>query len=341
MTTVTRLPIPAHFDPAKADQVWRVPYHERAGQATEWRMRHNLKPSATDQVRIGLLVIDNQNTFCLPGFELAVGGAVDDAVRLCEFIYRNLGVITRIFPTMDTHYTAQIFHPFFWVDANGNHPAPVTMISAEEVRQGKWKVNPAVIPLVFGGNEAFAQRYALHYTETLARGGKYALTVWPYHAMLGGIGHALVSIVEEACFFHSIARASVTGFETKGQSAVTENYSVLRPEVLGAHDGRPVGQRNTDFMTKLMEFDYLGVAGQAKSHCVAWTIADLLNEIASQDQALARKVCLLEDATSPVVVPGVVDFTDLANNAFDKFRNAGMHVVRTTDPIESWPGVRL
>ena len=42
----------------------------------------------------------------------------------------------------------------------------------------------------------------------LAAGGKFALTVWPYHAMLGGIGHALVSAVEEAMFFHAIARAS-------------------------------------------------------------------------------------------------------------------------------------
>ena len=32
--------------------------------------------------------------------------------------------------------------------------------------------------------------------------GKYELTVWPFHALLGGIGHALVSAVEEAIFFH-------------------------------------------------------------------------------------------------------------------------------------------
>jgi hypothetical protein len=40
-----------------------------------------------------------------------------------------------------------------------------------------------------------------------------------------------------------------------------------------------------------------------------------------------------------VVVPGVVDYTDEANAAFARFKEAGMHVVRSNDPIESWPGL--
>jgi hypothetical protein len=38
-------------------------------------------------------------------------------------------------------------------------------------------------------------------------------------------------------------------------------------------------------------------------------------------------------------VPGVVDYTDEANAAFQRFAAAGMHVVRSTDPLESWPGL--
>ena len=56
----------------------------------------------------------------------------------------------------------------------------------------------------------------MHYTRTLEAGGRYRLTVWPYHAMLGGIGHALVSPVEEAFFFHAIARRAKPEFEIKG-----------------------------------------------------------------------------------------------------------------------------
>jgi nicotinamidase-related amidase len=71
---------------------------------------------------------------------------------------------------------------------------------------------------------------------------------------------------------------------------------------------------------------------------VAWTIADLLEEVRARDPKLVEKVYLLEDCTSPVVVPGVVDFTDQANAAFQRFGDAGMHVVRSTDAIAVWPG---
>jgi nicotinamidase-related amidase len=74
---------------------------------------------------------------------------------------------------------------------------------------------------------------------------------------------------------------------------------------------------------------------------VAWTIDDLLQDIYLRDERLAEKVYLLEDCTSPVVVPGVMDYTDEADAAFQRFANAGMHVVRSTEPLDSWPGIRL
>ena len=83
------------------------------------------------------------------------------------------------------------------------------------------------------------------------------------------------------------------------------------------------------------------IAGQAKSHCVAWTIDDLLADILSRDRSLVEKVYLLEDCTSPVVVPGVMDYTEQADAAFRRFADAGMHIVRSTDCIETWPGIRI
>jgi nicotinamidase-related amidase len=72
---------------------------------------------------------------------------------------------------------------------------------------------------------------------------------------------------------------------------------------------------------------------------VAWTIDDLLTEVRARDPKLVEKVYLLEDCTSPVVVPGVVDFTDEADRAFRRFVTAGMHTVRSTEPIHAWPGI--
>jgi hypothetical protein len=39
---------------------------------------------------------------------------------------------------------------------------------------------------------------------------------------------------------------------------------------------------------------------------------------------------------SPVVVPGAIDYTDIADAAFARFAAAGMHLVRAVDPIDEW-----
>lgn len=340
------LPMPSFFDPKLAESVWRVPYGDRAAQAADWAAQYKIKPAASDRTRICVMPIDCQNTFCLPDFELFVGGtsgrgAIDDNIRLCEWGYHNLPIITEWDPTMDTHLAMQIFHPIFWVNSDGEHPmAAVTSISVEDVEKGTWQVNPAVAHYVYGGDYVGLQAYALHYVRQLRVGGKYDLMIWPYHGMLGGIGHALVSVMEEMLFFHNMARASQTGFEIKGGNVLTENYSVLRPEVLDSPTG-PIAQKNTRFLKKLMANDIVVIAGQAKSHCVAWTIEDLLNEILAADPSLANKVYLMQDCTSPVVIPGIVDFTPQADAAFQRFADAGMHVVDSTTPIEDWPGVTL
>lgn len=337
------LPIPPHFDPAKIGQVWRVPYQQRAEEARQWARQHNIRPAGADSRRICLVAVDVQNTFCLPEFELYVGGrtgtgALDDARRLCEFIYRNLHAITAICPTMDTHQAPQIFHSLFLVNEAGEHPAPYTLISAEDVEKGVWRFNPA-LAAGLGLEPDYAAGHLRHYVHALKAGGKYELTVWPYHAMLGGIGHALVSAFEEAVFFHSLARCAQPDFQIKGNHPLTEHYSALGPEVTHDAAGQPIGHKNTAFVNKLLEFDAVVIAGQAKSHCVAWTIQDLLDVVQQRDGKLAQKIYLLADCASPVVVPGVIDYTDQAEAAFHRFAEAGMRIVRSTDRIETWPGL--
>ncbi len=331
------LPIPSFFDSSRVGEIWKVDYAARADQARNWTHQHNLGPASASKSRISLLIVDAQNTFCIPSFELFVSarsgyGAVDDNIRLCEFIYRNLGNISHISATMDTHLSQQIFHPIFFVDKDGNHPAPYTDIHVEELRENKWNFNTVLAPNYQIAPE-YGQHMMIHYAEELERKGKYALTIWPYHAMLGGIGHALVPSIEEAIFFHSIARLAQPDFEIKGDKPFTENYSVLGPEVLTGPMGETLGVRNPKFIQQLQNVDRLYIAGQAKSHCVAWTVSDLLDDIQAADPDLAKKVYLLEDCSSPVVVPGVVDHTDAANEAYIRFANSGMKVVRSIDDI--------
>ena len=49
-----------------------------------------------------------------------------------------------------------------------------------------------------------------------------------------------------------------------------------------------------------------------------------------------REILLREDCTSPVVVPGVVDYTAEAEAAYQRFAQAGMHIVRSDQLLENW-----
>jgi nicotinamidase-related amidase len=340
---VDELPIPEHFDAGHAGEVWRVEYEARFEDARRWRDEHGLRPATEDVFRVALVAVDVQNTFCIPGFELFVAGrsgngAVDDNRRLCDFLYRNLHRISQIYATQDTHQAVQIFHRVFLVDPDGNPPQPYELVSADDVASGRWRASEAAAAAL-GFDVGYLEEHLRYYTETLQEGGKYDLTIWPFHAMLGGIGHALVPAVEEAIFFHAIARWSRPGFESKGAEPLTEHYSILGPEVETDSTGERLGSRNNPLIGDLLLFDAVVIAGQAKSHCVAWTIQDLLDDPTVRGRRLEEKVYLLEDCTSPVVVPGAVDYTDEADAAFARFAESGAHLVRSTEPMSEWPGV--
>lgn len=347
------LPIPPHFNPDMVSTVWKVDYQKIAKAASDWSKEHNIQPSSSDTFKLCLVIVDAQNTFCIPDFELFVGGrsgtgAVYDNQNLCGFIYRNLNLITQIMPTMDTHQAMQIFHSIFLVDENGEHPSPFTLISHEDIRKGRWRFNELLSPNIKRSPQ-YVNRHLLHYTEELKQTGKYELTIWPYHAMLGGIGHALVSSVEEAIFFHTIAKYSQPHIHVKGDNPLTEHYSVLGPEVKSGPDGKAIELRTQSLFQKsthseeilrgLGAFDAIVIAGQAKSHCVTWTISDLLDGVMKVNKSLVEKIYLLEDCTSPVVIPRIVDYTEEADRAFERFESAGMHLVRSTEPVASWPGL--
>lgn len=349
--TAVALPVPTFFNPKNAED-WNYGPNQSAllAEAEKWRKQHGLAP--VKKSRIHLLGIDLQKDFCFPAGTLYVGGqsgrgAIDDNVRFAEFVYRNLGLIDDMTLTLDTHYPYQIFFPSFWLDENGNHPAAHTSISVADVKSGKYHPNPAVAVWVAGdANPAqvmtFLENQALHYTEALAAAGKYELYLWPFHCLLASAGHALAGVVDEARLFHAFARGRQSLLEIKGGHPLTENYSVFKPEVTTRYDGKPLTQGvNTELMHKLTAADMLIIAGQAASHCVKSSIDDLLDDVLNRDRSLAEKIYILEDCTSAVVVPGLVDYTPQAQAALKRYEAEGMHVVRSTDPIESWPGAQV
>ncbi|HKA88369.1 MAG TPA: nicotinamidase [Haliangiales bacterium] len=342
------LPLPPFYDAARAADPRFAPDQSALfAAAAGWRRAHDVKPSGSDKKTLHLLLIDAQKDFCLPEGSLYVGGrsgrgAIDDSRRIAEFVYRNLGALTNITTTLDTHFAFQIFFPSFWVDADGAPLQPFREIVADDVRSGRVRPNPAVASWLCGGNYAWLVEQCAFYCEELERAGKYKLYLWPPHCLLGSEGHALVGLLHEARLFHAFVRSAQSWCEVKGGNPLTENYSVLRPEVLMRHDGQPLAQRNAQFVKTLLTSDAVVIAGQAASHCVKSSIDDLLAEIVAQDPKLAKKVYVLTDCMSSVTVPDgkggfLADFTPQAEEAQQRFADAGMHLVTSTTPIDAWP----
>ena len=337
--------LPPIYDPDQVGQVRFVKYADIEAAAASWAVRNNIPHFSTDQEKNCLLLVDEQITFCNETCgELPVAGAEASSRRLVEFIGHELKNLTSIAATLDTQQRIQIFSPCFLVDANGQHPTPGIPIPLDDIEHGKWSINPAIAHAIVGENGlSFMEQHLRHYAGKLASSDKLALMPWPYHAQLTGIGDALEPSIEEMTFFWGVCRGTQLRPETKGLHPLVEMYSVMCPEVtttLGM-DGKeiPLGEaasRNVKFLEMIVKHDRIIIAGQAKSHCVAWTIADMLGWLYQKDPKLINKVYLLEDCTDPVIIPGVIDFTDMANAQFEKFRQQGCHIVKSTTPMSEW-----
>ena len=279
----------------------------------------------------------NQERVDVLTFDLSIGGFNDQTGR--AFVRESLQRISAL-PGVESA-TASVDLPLD--GGTDGRPQPV----AEDRHEGHERQSDRerrcgdcgptrVAPRVLAGELA---RRACHRLDRLAEGGRFPLMIWPYHAMLGGVGHSLVATIEEALFVHSVARGARLEVEAKGGHPLTEHYSALGPEVREDADGRPLVGFAEALVDRLLAHDAIAIAGQAKSHCVNWTVRDLIDAAQVRDPALIGRIHLLEDCSSPVVVPGA-DFTDAADAAFARFAAAGAHVVRSTDPVSSWPGLR-
>jgi nicotinamidase/pyrazinamidase len=303
---------PTFYNPAKVGSL----YMPNVAQATTEGINANLKPANQDTKRVLLLLVDPQIDFIHTDGTLSVPGALADTQRTVEWIYRNAGELTSIAASLDSHTVFQIFYPTWWGNEKGEHPAPFTLITAEDVRKGVWR--PLVEPT-----------WSLKYVEDLEKGGRYSLMIWPYHTMIGTPGNALVPALYEAIAYHSAARHAQPMWLVKGSIPQTENYSILEPEVKVA--SHPLGGLNTTFLDMLSRYDLIYVAGQAKSHCVLSTMRSIIGYFERQPEVIA-KLRFLMDCTSSVAHPQI-DFDALANAELQEMAKKGMRLVTSQEPI--------
>lgn len=341
--------LPRFYDPTQAGSWSYRPSMERLqAEAARWRALLGPQGEAGPRPGTVLLLIDLQRDFCHPDGALYVGGrsgrgAIEDNDRIARFLYQNLQAVDELVLTLDTHVPFQIFFPEFWVDRDGVGLAAHQTIRTAQIQQGEVRPHPAVAAQ-WGRSEAWMREEVAHYCAELERAGRYELYLWPPHCLLGGEGHLLSGVIEEARLFHAMVRERPGQLVLKGQDPRTEHYSVFAPEVGRDHTGSPIGTVERDLLLRLRQADRIIVAGQASSHCVRASVEHLLADLERQGPDRARRVYLLEDCMSAVTVPDaarpgelLVDFTPQTQEALGAFTRRGVHVVRSTTPMADWP----
>ncbi len=255
-----------------------------------------------------ILIIDPQYDFCNPAGALYVEGANADMKRLADWIKSNKSEIDHIVVTADSHPVNDISHPSFWKDKSGKFPDPFTPITAHEIREGKWTPR-------FFANEAAA------YVETLEKQGEFGHFIWPYHCLTGSRGAAIDDNLMEALVEWAM-NGNYYQVITKGTYPVSEHFGIFRANVPVA--GHPETQLNVALIEMLSKFDRVFLAGEARSHCVANSLKQAMNEAPE----LARKFVILEDCMSDVTGLG-----HLADHIYARAKSMGIQFAKSADVI--------
>ncbi|WP_420151382.1 nicotinamidase [Spirosoma sp.] len=227
------------------------------------------------------LIIDAQFDFCHPDGALFVPGAEQDVARIATLIRQHAQQIDHIVVTLDTHRILDIAHSLFWHDTSGNHPEPFTPISAADVDAGRW------IP-------RFSAEKARQYVHDLEADGQFSHFIWPEHCLIGSRGAALHDTLLEALKEWSGVRNLDYVAIQKGLYPLSEHFGIFRAQV--PDPDVPETQLNTSLISDLERFENVFLMGEAKSHCVANSLKQILDFAPS----LVPRLVVVTDCMSDV-----------------------------------------
>jgi len=260
-----------------------------------------------------LLIIDPQNSFCNPGDvnanhkgSLFVEGADKDMNRLADWILKNKEQIDFIGITLDSHQPNDIAHPSFWQDKDGKFPAPFSVISSADVEAGKW-------------TPRFDPQRCLKYLKDLETQGEYPHVIWPPHCIIGSEGSAIYQPLMNAIIEWTV-RGKFYQTVAKGTYPFSEHFGAFMAQIPDAE--RPETQLNQGLIKTLSTYQNVYLSGEARSHCVANSLKQVLNEAPE----LAAKFIILEDTMS-----NVTGFETLADPIYNRAKQLGVRFTTTAN----------
>jgi nicotinamidase-related amidase len=259
--------------------------------------------------KVALLIIDPQNDFCSPTGTLYVPGAENDNERLALWMLKNKSQIDQTIVTLDSHHILDISHPKFWVGKDGKSPEPFTIITAKDVVDGVWKSTVTL----FGKDMEYT------YLEELEKQGEFPHCIWPEHCIVGSWGGAVDTVINGALreWVLSGPTARYVSYVSKGTHPMTEYFGAFRPQV--SIEGSSI---NVQLIDTLAKYDVIYLAGQAKSHCVA----NSLKQIMELSMPVAKKFVVLEDTMS-----NVTGYEHIADSIYERAKNEGIRFTTTTE----------
>eukprot|EP01038_Epipyxis_sp_PR26KG_P015394 gene15394-20761_t len=212
-----------------------------------------------------LLLIDPQVDFH-GGGSLAVAGADEDSHRISQMVEHNIDKIDEVIVTLDSHNPDHIAHALFWsgkIDGTGIEPSPFSQISSEDLLKGKW------FP-----KDMQQMDHCIEYTRELEKKGRFMLTIWPPHCLIGSAGQKIFPPLAHSLEIWKEKRLRDIVLVHKGMNNLTEMYSAIEAEVPLPFDVQTF--KNAPLVEKLKHARKLIIGGQALSHCVNYTCRDIL-----------------------------------------------------------------
>lgn len=254
-----------------------------------------------------LLIVDAQIDFCHPEGALYVPGGAEDMERITQLIQNKSDEIDEIIVTLDSHQVLDIAHPGYWRDEKGNPPQPFTVISSQDLENGKWQ------PI-------WEDAWTRTYLTTLEQQGEFSHVIWPEHCILGTKGHALDPNLAAALTERAKKLGKNHQLVMKGLNPFTEHFGLFEAQVPRPDD--EATHLNQKLLSMLASYDQIWVCGEARSHCVATSVKQILKYAPH----LVAQITLLSDCMSDVAGLG-----HLADPIYQEAENYGAKWARSTD----------
>lgn len=261
-----------------------------------------------------LVIIDPQNCFMdFYASPLPVTGASADMRRLTNHLNQFGELYQRIYISLDTHPRDHISFANRWIDPDGNHPPPFTIITHKDYKSGRWQA----------ANEA-DKKWQGEYLRRLHR----QHYIWPDHGekgswewqMIVALRKLLSPGVESETRAHLFDRCV---FIEKGMHRDVEQFGIFGAEV--PYPDAPETSINEPLIEELRSYDEIDWAGEAASHCFMDSVNQFLERISFAEW---RKNRLLQNCTSPVPqAPGGPDFPRMTEEWFVTLQSHGVKMV--------------